>query len=75
VTEAALDVWTVYRDPRDFPGKWVARLHRVTAGVSTPSSVHFVADTLDGVRALLPPGLFRLDRFELDEPHVYETWF
>jgi hypothetical protein len=32
------------------------------------------ADTLEGVRAHLPPGLVLLSRHPNDDPAIYETW-
>lgn len=70
-----LDVWVVYQNPTDFPGLFVVRLHKIEAGVTRPTATHFTAKTLEAVRRLLPPGLYRLDRFESDDPNVVETWF
>lgn len=61
-----LELWTVYRSPRDHPGKYVVRKF---SAVATPiaSSDMFVADTLDEARALLPPGLVCFARDETDD--------
>lgn len=64
-------MWTVYKNPRDYPDKYVARKALVPGGVTNDM---FVADSLDEVRALLPPGLYRLSRSEHDDPVIVETW-
>jgi hypothetical protein len=68
-----LSIWTVYDHPRDYPQHYVAR--RTEIGVpSVVTKDMFVADTLDEVRALLPPGLHRLPRYENDDPVIVEVW-
>ena len=34
----------------------------------------FVADTVDELRELLPPGLFCIPRVATDDPVIVETW-
>lgn len=72
----ALYLWTVYDKPLDYPGKFVARQWVVRRGEPEPlpTGQLIVAPTLDVVRRMLPPGLYRLDRSEGDEPHIVETW-
>src|SRR5262245_50223951 len=53
----ALHIWTVYRNPSDFPGKWVLRVHRVPGG---PDPACHVRDTLAEIRTLIPLGLVML---------------
>jgi hypothetical protein len=65
-----LDVWIVYDSPSDFPGKFVARRFQV----KTPTPDVLVADTLEGLRKLLPQGLVRLERTPHDQPHIVEVW-
>jgi hypothetical protein len=70
----ALAMWTVYRYPRDYPGKFVARKFLVTAPDPTVTAEMFIADDLDEIRALLPPGLVRIARSPSDDPVIVETW-
>jgi hypothetical protein len=72
---AVLNMWTVYRQPRDYPNGYVARRFEVDSklGPVATSNVH-VGDTLEAVRAKLPPGLYRLPRDDRDAPSVVETW-
>jgi len=65
-----LELWTIYDHPRDFPGAFVARLWLM----DQPTDRVLISSTLDGVRALLPPGLMRLVRDLDDDPCVVESW-
>jgi hypothetical protein len=67
-------MWTIYERPRDFPDKFVARPHFIGPGWSTPLSYQKVANSLEGVRAMLPPGLHRMERQRDDDPVIVETW-
>lgn len=67
---APLSIWTVYRNPTDYPGLYVARrfeLDRPTDDIRT-------APSLEALRDLLPPGLYRLPRRDEDEPQIVEIW-
>ncbi|HEY7234541.1 MAG TPA: hypothetical protein VH539_10355 [Gemmatimonadaceae bacterium] len=72
----ALDVWVVYQSPRDYPGRWVVRRQRARRdGTVVPDPKPLiVCDSLDVARSVLPRGLFRLPRFEQDEPQIVEAW-
>jgi len=68
-----LEIWTVYRHPRDHPDKFVARKSLSTLPPTMTNDM-FVADSLDEVRALLPPGLYcLLPQFD-DDPVIVEIW-
>ncbi len=73
----ALIMWTVYDKPRDFPDKFVARKWEIRPGIKNPipTSDIIVSQTLDGVRAALPQGLFRQPSMPCDETHIVEVWF
>lgn len=64
------DVWTVYKSPKDYPGKFVARRWD---GLKPTDDV-IVADSLAEVREKLPLGLICLDRNLLDDAAIVETW-
>jgi hypothetical protein len=42
--------------------------------VNKPTADVLTAGTLEAVRALLPPGLIRLERTQHDQPHIAEVW-
>jgi hypothetical protein len=70
-----MSIWTVYRHPADFPEHFVGRRHEVTTGGGLAVTADIlVADTLDGVRAQLPPGLHRVVRQPGDRPSIVESW-
>jgi hypothetical protein len=63
-------MWVVYEEPPAFPNQYVARRYR--SYVETGEFV--VGDTLNDVRAKLPPGLMRIERSNQDDPMVRESW-
>jgi hypothetical protein len=65
-----LDIWIIYESPSDYPGQFVARRFQM----NEPTADVLTAVTLDDVRALLPPGLVRLERTQHDQPHIVEVW-
>ena len=70
-----LTVWTIYCRPDDYPDCWVLRAHEISPGVGIvrPHHACFVAATLDGVRAKLPPGTCCVGRAPEDCPAIYES--
>ena len=74
MSRSVLEMWVIYERPKDYPQGFVARRWLIAAGEPRPTSVAFVADTLEGARAQLPPGLFRMDRQPDDEPQIVEVW-
>lgn len=68
--------YTIYRNPRDFPGKYVVRGFDLRSGpnpLPDPEPLA-VVDTLEEAQAAIPPGLFNIHRFPADEPQIVETW-
>ena len=65
-----LDIWIIYDNPSDYPGQFVARRFKM----NQPTADVMTAGSLEGVRALLPPGLVRLERTQHDQPHIVEVW-
>ena len=57
-----------------FPGRYVGRVHTADyqGGVWLPGAL--VADTLEALVAMMPPGLTRWPRAPIDAPGVVETW-
>jgi len=74
VTGAVLAVWVIYDHPLDMPEHIVARRHDVLDDGPLATDHVLVGDTLDAVRAQLPPGLARIPRDRKDEPHIVEVW-
>ena len=71
-----LPVFVVYRNPRDFPGKWVCRRQVATASgeVKSDPEPFAVSGSYSIILALLPPGLTRMERHPDDDPVIVETW-
>jgi len=65
-----LDVWVIYENPLDAPGKFVVRRHTLDG----PTEEAYQVDTLDGAREVVPIGLVRIPRETWDEPQIVETW-
>jgi hypothetical protein len=75
MAEHLLTIWVIYRNPADFPGKWVLRGQDAIAGGGVqPHATAYVADTLEELHAQLPPGLVLLSPHPNDNPAIYETW-
>lgn len=69
---------TIYRNPREFPGKYVARVWRATRRRLLPYARPLaVVDTLDEARAailLRYPDLFNIGRENGDDPVILESY-
>jgi hypothetical protein len=68
--EHALVAWIVLWDLPAYPERFAARL-----ATNGPSPYLLLADTLAGIRKLLPSGLVRSERQPVDPPEVVEIWF
>jgi hypothetical protein len=71
-----LAMWTVYENPKDYPGKFVARRFDVDADGPKPSASVIIMDDLDDLRDILAHQmhLVCLTRNEEDDPVIVETW-
>ena len=71
-----LAMWTVYDNPTDYPGKFVARRFDVDGEGPKPSSSVIIMDDLDKLRDVLCYELHLtcLCRNEEDDPKIVETW-
>ena len=65
-----IPILTVYNSPKDFPGRFVIRLF----DVDQPTMLCFAADTLEAVRAVVPPEMRRLARHPDDDPCIVEAY-
>lgn len=65
-----LELWTVYDNPADFPGKVVARKFVL----DKPTSDMIVGESLEEVRSKIPGDKVRIPRDPSDPPAVVETW-
>ena len=67
-------MWFVSTTHPDYPGKAVAWAVAADPSGGTRVPGGLVANTLDELRALLPPGLTRRDRTSVMPVMVLETW-
>lgn len=71
----SLYVYTIYRSPKDYPGKFVVRRHAIVAGGVHPEpDPDAVVTTLVRARKALPAGLYNMGRDPRDEPQIVESW-
>jgi hypothetical protein len=75
-TDDVLTMFTIFRSPADYPGKFVLRGFDVIRGQAEPRphAVHVVCDSLEQVRACVPSGLYCIGREPGDHESVVETW-
>ena len=66
--------WVIYAHPRDYPNRYVMRRWRIQGATIVPTDDIALADSLQEIRKKLPSGLFRLARFEDDDPCIAEVW-
>lgn len=69
-------MWTVYKNPADYPGKFVARRFDVDGSGARPTSSIIIMDDLGKLRDVLcfEMHLTCLMRSPGDEPQIVETW-
>ena len=74
--DTALIMFTVYNPwTLDFPGQWVVRRFRVSAGRFVPEAEAWhVGPSLEGARASIPQGYVQLCRDADDDPVIHEIW-
>ncbi len=64
----------VYKNPADYPDKYVARLWDVKRPSAKPTDMVVLADTLEEVRSIKPEWMAITPRQEADDPVIIETW-
>lgn len=69
-----MNIYTVYKDPTDYPGKFVIRRFIISRKHVEPANLICVEDDLETALAKLPPGLTKVDRLEDDDPKILEIW-
>lgn len=74
VSSSVFPVWTVYENPSDFPGMFVARKFEVARGSALATAEHHVAKTLEAVREKIPGMAHRMPRQPADDPCIVECW-
>ncbi len=73
--DAELVMYHIYHSPADYPGKFVVRKWTVAPGGGLqPTQSVALASTLMGARAVIPVGMYRLEREPKDDPCIVEIW-
>jgi hypothetical protein len=68
---SGVTLWTVYKQPRDYPESFVARRFLN----DQPQAEVIVSASLDTIRREMQKmGLVRLERDASDEPQILEVW-
>lgn len=72
----ALNIWTIYDNPDDVPGKFVARKWQVRAGGTLVATQDAIIMTDIGLLrgTMQAMGLVRFDRHPDDDPKIVEAW-
>ena len=60
----------VYKNPKDYPGKYIARLW----DVDRPTNIAAIAESLEEIREAKPPDMVIMQRQPQDDPVIVETW-
>lgn len=69
--EALVPLITIYKNPKDFPDQYVARLF----DIGRPTGRFFAADTYEEVLKEIPTrGMVRIPRRPNDDPVIVEVW-
>lgn len=67
-------MFVVYQNPKDYPGKFVVRIHKAEVTGSEPGDLVAVEESLDKARQKIPPYLACFARHPSDDPVIVETW-
>lgn len=70
----AMEAWTVYFSPSDYPGLYVLRKFVLGDGEALPTDVVFTAETLEAVREFVPSGCVQFAPDPQDDSVIVETW-
>lgn len=61
----------IYESPKDFPGKYVARLWEIGA---KPTQYIVIKESLEKLRNCMPKDIVRIERQQQEDPVIVETW-
>lgn len=75
LTRDHLDLFVLTANPSDYPGKYVVRRQRVSAGqIVTSPDPEIVSDTIEQARAVIPPDMVNVGRQPGDDLVIVEVW-
>lgn len=70
-------VYTIYRNPRDYPGKIVVRAHRYVPPLGAAAEPLYIGENLEAARRAIQaqmPGAVMLARDQQDDAAIVENW-
>ena len=70
-TLVRVPIVVVYKNPKDYPDKYVARLWDIK---NKATLCVIVRDTLEQIRDAIPDNLTRISPTAKDDPVIVETW-
>jgi hypothetical protein len=70
LSEIKFPLITIYENPFDYPGKFVARLF----DMQIPTTCVVIGDTIGEVRKTIPNGMIRFGRYLEDDKAIVEVW-
>lgn len=70
-TLVSVPIIAVYKNPKDYPGKYTARLWDIS---NKPTQYVVVRDSLKEIRMTIPGCMTRLGPCSMDDPVIVETW-
>jgi hypothetical protein len=73
--DETLPMYVVYFNTRDYPGLYVVRRWTIRPGHTAADAKPLaLVPSLEAARAAFPPGLYRIDRSQQDDPVIVESW-
>lgn len=69
-----MEIWVVYENPSDYPGKYVLRRQTAEKGSISKDSECVVKDSYEELIEHIPQGKTRINRDLQDDPVIMETW-
>lgn len=71
----SLQMYVIYFNPSDYPGKFVCRKWLINNGKPVPMlGLVGKAHSLEEIRQTVPAGLYRMPRFPFDDIAIKEVW-
>jgi hypothetical protein len=74
-TLSALPMISIYFNPKDFPGKYVARVFDIRPGAVHVTRYIMINESLEKMRSSIPAGFSCMNRTTEDDPELLEVWF
>jgi hypothetical protein len=74
ISAGNLPLICIYKNPSDFPDKYVARLWGMGRKGGVATRYIIVRDTLAQIREAMPDWMTQMGRNPIDDPVIVETW-